>query len=48
MERKQKMIRKEICRVFDLIDKDFNNADRLKQAKMALENLNMVEDKLLK
>ncbi|MBR3891810.1 MAG: hypothetical protein IKJ30_07085 [Bacilli bacterium] len=42
------MIRKEICRVFDLIDKDFNNADRLKQAKMALENLNMVEDKLFK
>ena len=40
------MIRKEICRVFDLIDKNFNNASRLKQAKMALENLNMVENKL--
>ena len=42
------MVRKEVCIAFDLIDKEFNNTDRLKQAKMALENLNIVENKLFK
>ena len=40
------MIRNEICRTLNFVDKNFNDLDKVIQAKLALERLDLVETKL--
>ena len=40
------MIRNEICRTLNYVDKNFNDLDKVIQAKIALERLEVVDTKL--